>query len=415
MIQFFGLILRPPFPLLTILFLALFIRLLLSTLPAYPTDINTFHAWAQTLAEHGLARFYETAGFADYTPGYLYVLWLLGKIDQLLNLETPAMHILLKLPAIVADIGIGWLLFRFALFLTSHRTALVAASFYLFNPAVIFLSAVWGQVEAVAALPLVAAAGHLVARRYSLSFPFLALACLIKPLIAVVSPLFLLLAARDWFSPPNRGKIIQGLIVTVALVIFLSLPFRLSPWELVNKVQEAAAVYPFSSVMAWNLWHLVQGSWRSDTQAILLGLTPKITGLILSLGGIMVILWALGRQINPQKAVLAAALLLMTVFLLATRMHERYVFATLPLLALPAALDLKVRWPFFLFSTVFFLNLLWAYRVPFEPLPIWLEKTLFAREITLLGAALFIVIFGVLFCRLVDGRKEPISLHVQKE
>ena len=34
--------------------------------------------WAGNLADHGPSGFYDRGFFADYTPGYLYVLWLVG-------------------------------------------------------------------------------------------------------------------------------------------------------------------------------------------------------------------------------------------------------------------------------------------------------------------------------------------------
>src|SRR5438067_13801254 len=38
-------------------------------------DLRLFSHWALVLASNGPAHFYATAGFADYPPGYLYVLW----------------------------------------------------------------------------------------------------------------------------------------------------------------------------------------------------------------------------------------------------------------------------------------------------------------------------------------------------
>ena len=42
------------------------------------SDLRLFGHWAQVLADQGPGGFYGNAGFADYPPGYLYVLWVLG-------------------------------------------------------------------------------------------------------------------------------------------------------------------------------------------------------------------------------------------------------------------------------------------------------------------------------------------------
>ena len=61
-----------------------------------------------------------------------------------------AIRVLVKLPAIIADLGIGVLLFAIAKRFTRATVAFGVAALYVLNPAVIFISAKWGQVDAVA-------------------------------------------------------------------------------------------------------------------------------------------------------------------------------------------------------------------------------------------------------------------------
>jgi hypothetical protein len=44
------------------------------------TDLSLFEEWASALAGSGPGSFYATAGSANYPPGYLYVLWLVGSL-----------------------------------------------------------------------------------------------------------------------------------------------------------------------------------------------------------------------------------------------------------------------------------------------------------------------------------------------
>ena len=66
---------------LAVLGLALAARLIIAY--AFPGtglkfDLDSFHAWAANLARDGLYGFYDRDFFLDYTPGYLYVLYLVG-------------------------------------------------------------------------------------------------------------------------------------------------------------------------------------------------------------------------------------------------------------------------------------------------------------------------------------------------
>ena len=44
----------------------------------YPYDMSCFVAWGDKLAAEGPAAFYSEGYFADYPPGYLWVLGLVG-------------------------------------------------------------------------------------------------------------------------------------------------------------------------------------------------------------------------------------------------------------------------------------------------------------------------------------------------
>ena len=68
----------------TLLVLGLVLRVFIAgiylPLSGFSIDVGDFSAWGQRLASVGPAEFYAPDYFADYPPGYLYVLWLLGEI-----------------------------------------------------------------------------------------------------------------------------------------------------------------------------------------------------------------------------------------------------------------------------------------------------------------------------------------------
>src|SRR6185503_16360113 len=50
------------------------LRLLVLRSQGFSSDVGTFQAWAERLAQVGPGRFYAPDYFSDYPPGYLYVL-----------------------------------------------------------------------------------------------------------------------------------------------------------------------------------------------------------------------------------------------------------------------------------------------------------------------------------------------------
>ena len=169
----------------------------------FRVDVGDFGIWASRLATRGPGEFYQPGYLADYPPGYMYVLWLLGGIGELLRPVfglsiTPG---LVKVPGILADAGVAWLLFIYCRrwgdgwlgSWSGERLGVVAVVIYLFNPGTIFDSAVWGQVDSVGTLVVLAtlymlargwteaaAAGAILGMLVKFQFGFLI------PLVAVV-------------------------------------------------------------------------------------------------------------------------------------------------------------------------------------------------------------------------------------
>jgi len=98
--------------LLVVLVLGLAFRLIIAyALPGsgFGADVGAFRFWAHDLAVNGLFGFYGRPFFHDYTPGYLYVLWVIGTIGRIVGGLNAGVGDLIKVPPILADIGLGWL------------------------------------------------------------------------------------------------------------------------------------------------------------------------------------------------------------------------------------------------------------------------------------------------------------------
>lgn len=361
---------------------AVLLRFVIMPYGGFPVDIGTFKAWANHLAERGPVAFYG-AGFADYLPGYLYVLWIIGEINKVVRFNDPAFLFALKLPAAVADIATAWLIFtmgrRFG-----ARGALALSASYLFNPGIILNSAFWGQADAVGALVVLAGIALLDVGSPVIVAVLLAAGAMVKPQSApVIIPAalyFLRTLSRPAGGPPRWDLLLGVGIAALATVVLIILPFGLSPLRLVGVLRVSLGVYPYSSVVAFNVWGAAQGFWQSDGIRWL-GIPLYAFGTVstlLALAAVAVWAW---RHPTPRQVLLASAASVLITFVLPTRIHERYLLTAIPFVAIAAAIDRRMIAVYVGLSVVFAANLLFAYTRPYVQtftLPGWLEGTLYS-------------------------------------
>lgn len=341
---------RPPirselWPLFALLGIGFILRLFFMHDDGFHADVSSFEGWAMTVAEHPLRDFYAKAGFADYPPGYFYVLWIVGHIYEPFKAMDPSFSLLrylVKLPAILMDLAVGYTIFQIVQRFAGLRWALGAAAAYVLNPAVIFISASWGQVDSIAGgLGLIAMnlilrsddedekrATWLIASAWLL----LAYSLLIKPQGIMLAPLFLTFA----FANPAR-RVLRlratgyGILGGFVLAWLVSVPFHpaLNPisifgW-LLERYRYGSNVYAYNSVNAFNLWTIRYPFWQHDDSQVLF-FAQYLWGILL-LGAATVLILLRYLQSGTQRVMIeSAALLTLAFFMLLTRMHERYVF-----------------------------------------------------------------------------------------
>ena len=173
----------------------------------FTNDLASFNGWASDLARNGLHGFYDRPGFHDYTPGYLYVLYAVGLIEQAIG----TIRDFAKLPAVLADVGIGWLVWSMVQELGgSRRVALVGAALAVANPASWFDSVVWGQVDSVGVLVLLLGVRELWRDRPERSAILAVVAALIKPQLAILGPIVAIVVIRRALWPAGGHGIPDG-------------------------------------------------------------------------------------------------------------------------------------------------------------------------------------------------------------
>ncbi len=194
--------------LLAILLVGLAFRLIIAyvLLPGsgFGVDRASFIAWANDLAAHGPGGFYGRVSFIDYTPGYLYVLWLLGIVGSWLG----GLGDLIKLPAILADVAVGYLVHQLVVELGgSRRAALLGALLFVVNPVTWFDSAVWAQVDSFGLVFLLLALRELWRDHPERAAILATIAAVIKPQLGILVPILVaVLIKRHLVDPLRRGS-----------------------------------------------------------------------------------------------------------------------------------------------------------------------------------------------------------------
>ena len=145
------------------IFIAIFVVALLARLigaiayKGYEVDVNCFLAWADMIFENGIGKFYSLDAFTDYPPGYMYILFVIGGIRSVFHIvQTSTLSIVLtKLPAILSDMAIGYLVYKIASKRMKETGAALLAGIFLFTPVIFVDSAIWAQVDSVFTLFIV--------------------------------------------------------------------------------------------------------------------------------------------------------------------------------------------------------------------------------------------------------------------
>jgi len=383
----------------------------------FRVDLASFQFWAGNLADQGPHGFYERPFFHDYTPGYLYGLWLVGLVGKV----TGNIGDLIKIPPILADVGIGWLVWSMVRELGGgRRAALIGAALVVANPVSWFDSILWGQVDSFGVVFLLLGIRELWRDRPERAAIFTVIAALVKPQLAILVPIVAVVTIRRAFWPVNREVDEPGTrfadepgvparirawerrtdrplrIVTTGVAGFLTavvlcFPFGLSVIEpgtggaplqsgLLYEMFNTAGEYPYASVNAYNPWALASvdgsgvaanGSWACDSvilnpaagsafcpRAVMIGPFPAvIVGSALLIAAFVIVSLLVARRPSPIVILTGVTILTIAFFILPTRVHERYLFPFIAVGAILAAVSLRWRVAYAVLSLTTFMNM----------------------------------------------------------
>ncbi len=377
----------------------------------FTIDVNSFTAWANDLAKNGAYGFYDRPFFHDYTPGYLYVLWLVGLVGQVLG----GIGDLIKVPAILSDVALAWLAHRLVRDLAgSERRALLAAAIVLVNPITWLDSTIWGQVDSFGVIFLLLGLRELWFDRPERAAVLATMAAVVKPQLGILVPIVavvvirrallpvrddaegslaraelgldemdthddpiaqasggateverdrrpsLLVRLRGWEARTDRPvRIVTTGLAGLLTAAILSAPFGLSVIDLLAQVAKTAGGYAYLTVNAYNPWALftnaagnglaATGSWLCDSIAF-----DPTTGVGCTAGQETLIgpVWAVFVGTGLLLAVIAV-----TCVLVARHPDRRTILVGLTVLAIaffvvPTRVHERYLYPFFALGAV---------------------------------------------------------------
>ncbi len=334
-----------------ILSFALILRIFLSQSEGYILDITYFTNWSQEVFNNGFNNFYQNFG-ADYPPFYIYILWIIGAISHLFNID---INILLKFPTIIADISTSFLIFHIAKKYTSFNIALFSAIIYAFNPAIIYTSAIWGQVDSIYTFFLLFAVYEFVSDKPITSSMLFTLSVLTKPQSLVLAPLFVILIIKKY----SYKMLVKLACISTVIFLFLSKPFYIdsSVSEIFKLYISSYTEYPFTSLNAFNFWALF-GMFKPDNITFLFPfLTYRMIGYLLFASLFIYVLCFFLKRNDEKMTYLCSSLLFFGFFMLFTRIHERYLFPMFVFLVIANIFDKRLYIVYILLSITFFANL----------------------------------------------------------
>lgn len=361
--------------LIYLVLLALLIRLALVYFQ-FSGDVRNHLVWGESVINDGTTGFYgrHFPGFndANYPPltififaffRYLYqicdhfLIWQNFNLKFLPSFLIPIFGSLnmqaafMKIPAILADLGIGYLIFK----LTKKK---VFAVLYLFNPAVIYVSSVWGQIESLPVFFLFLSL-YFLPKRYYFSHLAFVLAILTKQTALWVLPVYLVI----WIREGGGRKLLRGLTLQVITFVLFYFPFLSPQYSFSAYFSTLAGSSTLVSDQAFNFWYFLFSGRHVEDNTLFLGISVRLWSLVLlAISSLSVCFWLWKKKIDTASALF---LISIAAFFWQTRVHERHLAPTIAfLLVVRSPKKWKILF-YFLLSAYYMYNLFISLKLPF--------------------------------------------------
>lgn len=424
-------------PLLIVILAGVFIRVGVMFVD-FSFDVLNHISWAKDVWNHGLYAFYETrstdvygTAYPNYpplaiilfAPFYPLYTWLFDAVWQL-NISFPAfpsfivtfmerLHFqagLMKIPAILSDFGLAWVLAKTAakVYPKKKNLEIIVASLILLHPTIFYNSAFFGQIDSI---PLFFTALS-VYLGFFLKKPYwgivaLTAAVLVKPTVFVFLPVIFFAYLNSF----GFKKTMQSILLGTVLVWVAFQPWATEPGNLLypfllykNAILDTQSIGAVTNA-AYNAWALNPDLFFVQANTHLFGsVTYKMIGTVVS--GLLlaaIIIVYLRNRSWKLSLFFALALSAIASFLFLTKMHERYLILILPFLLIPALRYRSVMYAWGICSLISFLNLYKSWPVPtIEPI----VKALSSDPVVIILSAINVLLFTYVFRYFLSHNKK---------
>lgn len=439
------------FTLYILLIIGFLIRLFLIGNTGFLADISFWKSWSLAAIDNGLVWTTFNTNI-NYPPGFIYVLWVMGKLYSLLGdphdyytfwrENNFAFLFVSKSVAIFSDVVITCLIYWFfsqkeklrqlgiknpdyqrTLFNVQFSLPVILSAVFFLNPVVILDSALWGQVESFGIMFTLAALILIFYQKPLLATALFTVGTLMKLQNIIYIPIYFIFLWRYF----DLKTAIKSFSVSALVFFLVNLPFVLS--NNMDKVLALLTVnsdyFPWMSLNAHNLWWIVsqaKGLHITDKITVLGLLNAKTLGLLIFASFYFLSCLVVYKKTSARNLMLSLTLGIFAFFLFTTQSHERYSYPVVvfliflfPFLNLKS-LDLPTRsirlyqylkvfiasraffWAIYAFLTVLiFFNIHYSLVYNYPQNGIGFLTKISTAELTILSAVLHIFLYFVLF------------------
>ncbi|MCR5129394.1 MAG: glycosyltransferase 87 family protein [Lachnospiraceae bacterium] len=316
----------------------LLLRIILAVrFSGYYPDMIQLLIWGERLMQVGPGAFYTPEIQMPYPPGYLWIIYGLYAVLMQMPGATMEMAMLwLKVPAMFCDLAASVVLYFAAGGRKKEKMACAVAALYMFNPAVLFNSAIWGQTESCFTLCVICMCVFLVKEKVFGAMIAFGIGLLLKQQTIVFTPVMLYGMLRFVWPPETKKKILtlagKGCVV-ISVMVLICLPFHID--KSIDYYFNTLEVFNGASMNAFNFWALVGRNQVEQSAGWLFGIPAELWGkcfrvLVVLIGAIYVRI----RWNGKVNAATLGALMIIPYFTFGTAMHERYLYSAMAMLLL---------------------------------------------------------------------------------
>jgi Gpi18-like mannosyltransferase len=318
-----------------ILLLGLLVRILFIGTPGFYEDMGTFTGWFRSALEYPAQELYSRDRSINYPPGYALILELTTHVYLWCvhgGHNWPVVRMLIKAPAVAFDLLGAVAAYMLVARFSRPALALGAAAFFALNPALIYISAYWGQLDSVPTVIALVAVMLLLSGIATLAWPVLVLAALVKPPVIILAPLFALYPFASSAPAERKPRLVgAGAGIVLALGLTEALAFAFFPHPtlvaptrlLITRLGEGSSLFPYTSLNAFNIFAVMHRLYVPD-RAYLGPLTVQqwFQGLFVLFAASIYRTYV--RRRSAAALLEGSVLLFLAFFLFMPEMHERY-------------------------------------------------------------------------------------------